>query len=187
MPNTGLSRAANLWALILNLVAIFETCNRISTSRDSSHDGGLVRNWLCTVSSQDILQLALLADATYESLVLVRSMGREQLGLAALQATYANLMERVDFLFKLGGCMTVESNFTQHCLTLLSTRQLQVLEQGTYRVLPSPSDQEVQKCILRMSKWADMANAVAEAEFPDFLVATGSSVFALADEEKAVA
>ena len=83
--------------------------------------------------------------------------------------------------------MTVESSFTQHCLTLLSTGQLQVLEQGTHRVLPSPSNQEVQKCILRMSTWADMAKAVVEAEFPDFLVVTAFSVFALADEEKAVA
>ena len=96
-------------------------------------------------------------------------------------------VERVDFLFKRGGCMAVESSFTQHCLTLLSTGQLQVLEQGTYQVLPSPSDQKVQKCILRMSKWADMAKAVVEAEFPDFLVVTAFSVFALADEEKAVA
>ena len=69
-------------------------------------------------------------------------------------------MERVDFLFKRGGRMTVESSFAQHCLSLLSTRQLQVLEHGTYRVLPSPGDHEVQECILRMSKWADMANAV---------------------------
>ena len=38
-----------------------------------------------------------------------------------------------------------------------------------------------------MSKWADMAKAVVEAEFPDFLVVTAFSVFALADEEKAVA
>jgi hypothetical protein len=114
-------------------------------------------------------------------------MGREQLDLATLHATVANFVERVDFLFKRGGCMTVESNFTQHCLTLLSTRQLQVLERGTYRVLPSPSDQGVHKCVLRMSKWADMAKAVVEAEFPDFLVVTAFSVFALADEEKAVA
>ena len=42
-------------------------------------------------------------------------------------------------------------------------------------------------CILRMSKWADMAKAVVEVEFPDLLVVTGVSVFALADEEKAVA
>ena len=120
----------------------------MSISRDSSHEGGLVRNWLCTVSSPDLLQLALL--------------------------------ER-------DGCMTVESNFTQHCLTLLSTRQLQVFEQGAYRVLPRPSDQEVQKCIWRMSKWADMAKAVVEAEFPDFLVVTDLFVFASAVEEKAVA
>ena len=83
--------------------------------------------------------------------------------------------------------MTVESSFTQHCLTLLSKEQLQVLEQGTYRVLPSPSDQKVQTCILRMYKWADMAKAVVEAEFPDFLVVIAFSVFALADEEKAAA
>ena len=65
--------------------------------------GAFVRNWLCTVSSQDILQLALLANATYESLVLVRSMGREQLDLATMRATVANFVERVDFLFKSGG------------------------------------------------------------------------------------
>ena len=50
--------------------------------------------------------------------------------------------------------------------------QLQVLERGTYRVLPSPIDQEVQKCILRMSKWADMAKAVVEAEFPDLFMSS---------------
>jgi hypothetical protein len=71
-----------------------------------------------------------LADAADESLVLVRSMDREQLDLAALHATVADFVKRVDLLFKQGGRMTVESSFTQHCLTLLSTRQLQVLEQG---------------------------------------------------------
>ena len=57
----------------------------------------------------------------------------------------------------------MQSSFTQQYLTLLSTRPWQVLEQGTYRVLPIPSDQEVQQCILRMSKWADMAKAVVDA------------------------
>ncbi len=87
----------------------------------------------CTVARPDILQLALLTNATDESLVLVRNMDWEQLGLATLHATIANFVERVDFLFKRGGRMPVESSFAQHCLTLLSTRQLQVLEQGTYR------------------------------------------------------
>ena len=47
-----------------------------------------------------------------------------------------------------------------------------MLEKGTYGALPSPSDQEVQTCILRMSKCADMTKAVAEAESPDLLVVT---------------
>ena len=37
-----------------------------------------------------------------------------------------------------------------------------------------------------MSRWADMAKAVVDAEFPDFLVVTAFSVFALAEENKAV-
>ncbi|MFM7985755.1 MAG: hypothetical protein ACKPKO_41220, partial [Candidatus Fonsibacter sp.] len=73
-----------------------------------------------------------------------------------------------------GGCIAVESSFAQHCLTLLSTMHLQVLETDAYRVLPSPGDQEVQQCLLRMSTWVDMAKAVVEAEFPYFLVVTDS-------------
>ena len=37
-----------------------------------------------------------------------------------------------------------------------------------------------------MSRWADMAKAVVDAEFPGFLVVTAFSVFALADPNKAV-
>ncbi|MFM7985033.1 MAG: hypothetical protein ACKPKO_37510, partial [Candidatus Fonsibacter sp.] len=105
----------------------------------------------------------MLADSADESLVLVRSMDREQLDLATLHATVTNFVERVYCLFKRGGFMAVESSFTQHCLTLLLTGQLQVLEKDTYRVLPSPREHEVQQCVLTMSKWADMAKAVVEA------------------------
>ncbi|MFM7978255.1 MAG: hypothetical protein ACKPKO_02975, partial [Candidatus Fonsibacter sp.] len=38
-----------------------------------------------------------------------------------------------------------------------------------------------------MSKWADMAKAVVETEFPDFFVAIAFAVFVVADEEKAMA
>ena len=83
--------------------------------------------------------------------MLVISMDWEQLDLATLHATFATFVERVEFLFKRGGCITFEINFTQHCLTLLSTRQLQVLEKDAYRVLPIPRDQDVQQYVLRMS------------------------------------
>ncbi|MFM7989810.1 MAG: hypothetical protein ACKPKO_61900, partial [Candidatus Fonsibacter sp.] len=57
------------------------------------------------------MQLAVLADAAYVSLVLVSSIGEEQLELATLHATVANFVERVEFFFKRGECMTVESSF----------------------------------------------------------------------------
>ncbi|MFM7988014.1 MAG: hypothetical protein ACKPKO_52740, partial [Candidatus Fonsibacter sp.] len=62
-----------------------------------------------------------------------------------------------------------------------------MLEKNTYRVFSSPGDQDVQQCVLRMSKLVDMAKAVVEAEFPDLLVVTAFSVCALADAEKVVA
>ncbi|MFM7984998.1 MAG: hypothetical protein ACKPKO_37330, partial [Candidatus Fonsibacter sp.] len=78
-------------------------------------------------------------------------------------------------------------SFTQHRTNLLSTQQLQVLERDTYRARASSRDQEVQQCLSRMSKWVDMAKAVVEAEFPDFMVVTDFSVIVVAVEEKAVA
>ena len=51
--------------------------------------------------------------------MLVRSMDREQLDLATLHAIVATFAQRVDFLCKRGGRMTVESGFEQHGLTLL--------------------------------------------------------------------
>ncbi|MFM7977963.1 MAG: hypothetical protein ACKPKO_01495 [Candidatus Fonsibacter sp.] len=89
----------------------------------------------------------MLADAAHENLMLMRIMDREQLDLATLHAAVATFVQRVEFLFKRGGFMTVESSFTQHCFTLLSTGQLQVLEQGTCPVLQSPSNQAAQTCI----------------------------------------
>jgi hypothetical protein len=56
----------------------------------------------CTVSSPDILQLALLADATDASLVMVRSMDREQLNLATLHATVAKLCGACGFPLQSG-------------------------------------------------------------------------------------
>ena len=180
-----------LGRFILNLVAVFKTCHRISVTRDSSHgEGGLVRNWLATVSSEDLLQLALLADAADEGLVLVRQMDREQFDLATLHSSVGDFVERVRMLFKEGGCMTMEHSFTQHCMDLLASGQLQMLPRsggGQHRVLGPATDDEVRRCVARMSTWADMAKAVVEAEFPDFLAINAFAVFALADEERAVA
>ena len=176
--------------LILHLVAVFKTCHRIAITRDSSHEGGLVRRWLTTVSSEDLLQLALLADATDEGLLLVRQMDTEQLDLATLLSTVEAFTERVDYLFNQGGCMTVENSFTQHCMSLLGSGQLQVLprseKDGEHWVLGRPSEEAVRRCTSRMSIWAKLAKTVVDAEFPDFLALNAFAVFALSDEERAV-
>jgi hypothetical protein len=179
-----------LGRFILNLVAVFKTCHRIAITRDSSHEGGLVRNWLATVSSKELLQLALLADAADEGLLLVRQMDREQFDLATLHSSVGDFVERVRMLFKEGGCLTMEHSFTQHCTNLLASGQLQMLPHssaGQHRVLGQASEDDVRRCVARMSTWADMAKAAVEAEFPDFLAVNAFAVFALADEERPVA
>jgi hypothetical protein len=176
---------------MLHLVAVFKTCHRIASTRDSSHEGGLVRNWLKTVSNEDLLQLALLADAADEGLLLVRQMDSEQFDLASLHATVAGFLARVDFLFKRGGCMAVEHSFVQNCMNMLSRGQIQVLPHsekgGPGRVLVKPSEEAVRRCVGRMAVWAEMAQAAVEAEFPDFLVINSFAVFELSDQAQAVA
>ncbi|MFM7988842.1 MAG: hypothetical protein ACKPKO_56965, partial [Candidatus Fonsibacter sp.] len=102
---------------------------------------------------------------------------REQLDVATLHAQLRTLSSVWISSSIRAGRMTVESSCAQHCLTLRSAGQLQALEKDTYRALPNPRNQEVQPCIMRMPKWADMAKAVVEAEFPDILVVTAFSIF----------
>ena len=178
---------------MLHLVAVFKTCHRIVSTRDSSYEGGLVRNWLINTSSEDLLQLALLADAADEGLLLVRQMGSEQFDIASLHSTVAHFVERVDFLFNQGGCMAVENSFVQSCLSILSAGQVQVLPHSENqkashrRVLGKPSEEAVQRCVNRMAVWAETAKAALEAEFPNFLVLHSFAVFALSDQARAVA
>ena len=175
---------------VLHLVAVFKTCHRIVATRDSSsREGGLVRNWLKGISSEDLLQLALLADAADEGLLLVRQLDCEHFDLAGLQSSVGGFVERLDFLFRHRGCMTVESSFTQHCLRLLAAGQLQVLPASSTagRVLTPPCGEAVDRCIRRMTAWAHMAKAAVEAEFPNFLVLNSFAVFALSDDTGAVA
>ena len=145
------SSSKPLSRLVLHLAAAFKTCHRIAATRDSSHEGGLVRDWLKSITSEDILQLALLADASDEGLLLVRQLDCEHFDLASLQSTVADFVARLDFLFLHRGCMTVENSFVQHCLGLLAAGHLQVLPvSGTAgRVLRPPDSEAVQRCIRR--------------------------------------
>ena len=177
--------------MMLHLRAVFKTCHRIVSTRDSSHEGSLVFNWLNGITSADLVQLALLADAADEGLLLVRHMDSEQFDIAALHSTVAGFVERVDYLFKRGGCMAVQSSFVQSCMSMLDAGQVQVLphseKAGQSRVLGKPSEEAVQRCIGRMAVWADMAKAALQAEFPDFLVLNSFAIFALSDQAQAVA
>jgi hypothetical protein len=134
------------------------------------------------------LQLALLADATDEGLMLVRQMDSEQFDLATLHCTVADFLGRLDFLFKQGGRMTVEDSFVRDRMSLLSAGQVQLLphstKAGQLRVLGPPSEEAVRRCISRMAMWAEMAKAAVEAEFPDFLVLNSFAVFALSDRSE---
>jgi hypothetical protein len=86
-------------------------------------------------------------------------MDREQFDLATLHSSVGDFVERVRMLFKEGGCLTMEHSFTQHCTNLLASGQLQMLPHssaGQRRVLGQASEDEVRRCVARMSTWADM-------------------------------
>ena len=142
---------------MLHLVAVFKTCHRIVSTRDSSYEGSLVRNWLINTSSEDVLQLAFLADAADEGLLLVRQMDSATVRIASFHSTVAHFVECVGFLFNQGGCMAVENSFMQSCLSIFRAGQVQVLPHSENqkashrRVLGKPSKEAVQRCVNRMA------------------------------------
>ena len=114
---------------MLQVVAVFNTCATASSRPVTPRMKGSLVHKLAqnNISSEDSLQLAVLAGAAVEGLMLVRVLCSEQVELASLQSTVADFMECVDFFFQRGGRMAAENSFVQSCMVMLSAGQAQVM------------------------------------------------------------
>ena len=72
-----------LCRIILWLPAVLRTMQAIASDRDTKPEGRAAKRWLANTSAHDLLQLAMLADAADEAMILIRTVDDESKALSA--------------------------------------------------------------------------------------------------------
>ena len=128
-------------------------------------------------SCEEILQVALIADASDEGLLLVRQVDSDELDTTMLGTYVSNFIQRIDTLFNQGKVLTT-SGYTNHILQLLRNDEMVVFSGAPSR-LKSPPAAVLQRCMGRMKAWVKLALQVIETEFPSYNIFAAFGVFSL--------
>ena len=149
------------------------------------------KKWLESVDSESALQLAMMADAADEVLILNRFFDREKYDKAEVWSTLQEFLVRTSWLFEDWGAES--TGCTAHMLKLLETSRTIVLDKKA-RTLSYPSDavtwthvvlhstcscEVKQRCFLRMQNWLILARKCIKADFPAFESVSQFEAFAL--------
>ena len=164
---------AMLW-----LPALMNTAQRIVTDRAGTDVSQQVGTWLRQLSTEEVLQVAMVADASDEGLMLIRAVDSDVVDWPSIASTVDNFVIRIKTLFgEDAGVM--RSGYTAHVINLLKDGRLHVFCQGT--TLQPPSDSVARRCLDRMKGWMRLALQVLRTEFPNYSIFQSFSIFDLAD------
>jgi hypothetical protein len=167
-----------LGRMVLHLKAIFATAQKVVSVR---RDETALQGWLDTVSGEDLLQLAMCADASDEAMLLVRAFDSESMDIAETLGRTRDFLQRVEALFGAGRCLTT-MGYTQHCKELLDSGELLAYtSRGPRNLGFRLTAQAVKRCLGRMACWVALARDVINSEFPSCDVLTAFSVFDLGE------
>ena len=140
-----------------------------------------MKQWLSSVTAEDLLQLAMCADAADEAMLLVRAFDSESMDIAETLARTRDFMDRVEGLFDHGHCLTTPG-YTQHCRDILESGELLAFSsEGPRNVGLDLTSTAVSRCLNRMRCWVVLARSVIRSEFPDFEILNSFAIFDLGD------
>ena len=74
----------------------------------------IVRAFLTEITTEEVLQLAMMADASDEELTLIRTVDQEFLCTGSLKPTVDRFADRVDYLYARSGAL--QSGFTAYVI-----------------------------------------------------------------------
>ena len=138
--------------------------------------------FLRDLTVEDAVQVAMLADAAGEALLLTRQLDDEDVDPGQLSAMVERFLTALRVLFLEGGCVNLPG-FTSHMLGQLQTpRSFQPAPTQPARMFGGPgaiSNDVVERCLSRMQKYARLAAEVTRAEFPNFDILSAYRVFHL--------
>lgn len=172
-----------LGRMLLYLPAFLMTCQKMAEKRKKDKSGQLARQYLEDLTQEQLIQLALLADAGDEGLLLVRAMDHENLDAAEISTHVTAFIDRITALFQHRGAL--ESGYTQHILRLIQQQSLCIFLPNSVRKFGEVDNDVVDRCLERMRSWSRLAMEVLKTEFPSHSLFNSMQIFSLKTERQA--
>lgn len=175
---------------VLFFEAVLKTSDRILKERRGGDEAGKrAALFFESITEEKLLQIAMMADAGDEAMMLTRGVDTEQADAAIFPAEIEGFLDRVTQLFCKGKVFVTEG-YTKFMLDLLRknsfafTVNKQSIGIGGRDIAQPIKDQ----CLSRMRLWVQTAELVCSAEFPSYEVSSAYQVFNLTgrDEARAV-
>ena len=138
------------------------------------------RKFLDGLCPEKIILMGMMADASDEVLTLCRFFDREAFETDQMAAQIVAFKARVRLLFREEACLS--QGFTRIALRFLEKPRMVRDGAGAMKTVggPSPDYAAVARaCGQRMVAWSDLAEEVANAEFPDFELLGSFQIFRL--------
>ena len=175
-----------LGRLVRHIGAVIATALHIVNDRKGKDEGVAATSWLSRLTEEGFLQAAMMADASDETIMLIRICDTELADTADLPFEVAGFMDRVRFLFGVrGGCTTV-AGYTSYALQVLgNVRRFHVADQHkSFGCMGGISQDVIGRALGRMRNWLAVIESVVAAEFPSFDVLSSFGIFNLDTDSK---
>jgi hypothetical protein len=170
-----------LGRFILTFDALLATASEIAIRRAGKEPAKAAIELLSTISEEDLLTIAMLADAGDEASAIVRFFDCESYDVADAPCIIAAFLQRIDGLFLKRGCLTVEGTYTKFTMDLLRRPHTIVIHhRNIIRSIGGGCHPEVvDRCLSRMAAWARLVVASIHAEFPSWEILNAFAAFNL--------
>ena len=170
-----------LGRFILLFGGVWATACELLVTRAGRKPAQPAKAFLNEITVEATVQLAMLADAGHEALVVTRSHDTEAYDAAEISSCLSAFVHKIDLLFLQRGCR--ETGFTQHALEMLSHPHVAHVTSTEMKVLGGPDEitEIVTRCIQRMCNWVHLAIRPIRAEFPSYELIHMFSIFNLQD------
>jgi hypothetical protein len=171
-----------LGRMLLYLPAFLMTCQKMAEKRKKDKAGQLARQYLEDLTQEQLVQLALLADAGDEGLLLVRAMDHETLDAAEISTQVTAFIDRITVLFQHRAAL--QSGYTQHILSLIEQKSVCIFLPNAVRKFGEVDDDVLNRCLERMRSWSRLAIEVLRTEFPSHSLFNSMQIFSLKAERQ---
>ena len=178
------SHSTPLGRMLLYCPAFLATCQKIAENRKDNKEGRCAIAYLQSFTAEGLCQLAMLADAGDEGLMLVRAMDKENVDMAEIATVVHSFQSRIGVMFQHG--KVAETGYTYYVLELLRSGSLCIFLPNAVKKFKGVDPDMLERCVGRMRCWARLAVEVLRAEFPHHSLFNAMQVFSLKAERQQV-